>query len=341
MNVLAVGPLLPKVGGSTNSLLEDVAGMPGVTKVMHAADVEPADLERADVLLIVQSPYPSHYSLVDLAIARGVKVGLIPDIAWFPNYESSDHWLAKVDFIVPTSQAVRKTLLEFAEESTRRCGEPKWAKQVEGLEPGKCRWGVDLGKFKFAERPICNRLLLVNGGGGIHYAKGAAVLGPAAAIAQQARCQVSGYKSPELKFPPNVEFTMIGADQRVEQYRDGDVLLAPYVYTGFGLQVLEAQACGLPTVAPDAPLFKELGPVRKIPVRQSSMNLCGRNLKTYTMDVRHLAACLEDLTGKNVSKGSLAGRNWVEKNANLKDVLNDVADLIEAACVGKRAKVAA
>ena len=48
-------------------------------------------------------------------------------------------------------------------------------------------------------------------------------------------------------------------EQLLECYRTADLLLAPSRAEGFGLPIVEAQALGVPVLARDIPVFREVG----------------------------------------------------------------------------------
>jgi len=71
----------------------------------------------------------------------------------------------------------------------------------------------------------------------------------------------------------------LGPAEEVEQlYAAADVLIAPSLYEGFCLAVLEALSCGLPVIGSAAALPLELGPdgpaLRRIPCTSSPAALC-------------------------------------------------------------------
>ncbi|WP_192496620.1 glycosyltransferase family 4 protein [Pseudoclavibacter sp. CFCC 13796] len=47
-------------------------------------------------------------------------------------------------------------------------------------------------------------------------------------------------------------------DELVHQYRSAQAVISPSFYEGFGLPVIEAQACGTPVIASDIPVYREV-----------------------------------------------------------------------------------
>ena len=312
--------------GGSGTIERDLLAWDRITARYDTEKLKPQHLNGMDCLLFVRSPYPRDYNLVHEAKARGLLVAMIPDATYLPKMTAAG-WIAQVDLMYATSKWAAKHLRQVGKQFTTAGVPCAW---TENIQHGY--WGVDLQKAEFEERAVCRRLLLLNGTTGLAYRTGSYEL--AMALADLAERPVSVVTRPGFrphKQPAGVELIEAEISNLRDLYREGDVLLALSKYTGFGLSVLEAQACGLPVVANDTGPYPELGPVRKLRTSESFMVLMGQKIETAAVDTKHLASTIKDLIGKNIQKGSQIARAYAQKHHDLRHALETLWNTLETA----------
>lgn len=177
---------------------------------------------------------------------------------------------------------------------------------------------VDTDRLTFRERKRADLFISVYGYGGLENRRSlpeifAAWAGipnppPLRIYAQQRPTEVAG---PAV--PAGVEVFLGNTPEPADLYSEGDVAVQPSRYEGVGISMLEAQACGLPVVAINAPPMDEVAPDLGIPVASIlSVRLMNKDIPSYVPSVDGLKRRIEELRGKDISELSRRVRRRVE-----------------------------
>lgn len=260
------------------------------------------------VVFVEQPAFPG---LVWRAREMGAAVACVPMWEW--THPEAD-WLAGVDLMIaPTVHAFEQLLawkrrLGFAWELTH------------------VPWPVDLGRFPFRERRVCERFLHVNGRGGClgrrgdgtptpYRRKGLDLVLEAARLLPGARFLIRSQVPLEGDVPPNVEVRG-GAETNDRLYDEGDVCVQPSRWEGIGLSLLECQAAGLPLVTTDAPPMNEFAPFRAVRAERVETVFLERDrpVSAHLVAPDRLAAVLSPLVGADIAAASRAARGFVTRS---------------------------
>ncbi len=280
-------------------------------------------LSQIDVLLFVEHPHVVGYDLVQEARSMGKLVVCIPMIEWLPRAA----WVLHVDLMWAVTEWTRGELLKVVDEIHLAGKTCRW--ELGGIVGG--RWGVDVDRFEFSQRDQCRRFLFVNGNGGALQRKGVHVMVEAAARAPGCVVFLRTQKKELPRLPANVRVLMENAPQRWRIYDKGDVLITPSRWEGLGLQLYEAQACGMPVLATDGEPMAECRPLERLPVREQSwVQLCGRKITTHEVDPAKLAEIMQRWQDRDIRAESHAARQFILEHHRLADVVADLRAAIEA-----------
>jgi glycosyltransferase involved in cell wall biosynthesis len=99
-----------------------------------------------------------------------------------------------------------------------------------------------------------------------------------------------------------------------EQYDVGSVCIQPSRWEGVGLQILEAMACGLPTLVPDAPPMNEYQDDRAlvIPAVASPVQIGQKEWVKWEMDHHALTSTIQALHNQPIEDLSLRARRSMD-----------------------------
>lgn len=283
-------------------------------------------LKGIDVLLMVESPQiRDGFDLVAEAKKLGKFVVCIPMMEWLPL----EPWVAQVDMMWAVTQWTWRELQRIAPQYGR-FGRVEWKDSIVG---GACGWGVDPEKFPFRKRERVERFFFGNGFGGAGFRKGLHVLAIAAALVPECEIIVRSQRElPEL--PRNCKVFVGDAPTRYGNFDEGDMLLAPSRWEGLGLQLYEAQACGMPVITTKAPPMNECRPFGVIKVASTgTVDLCGRSCVSYEPDPEDLAYVMRVAHGMKIERQSESAREFIESQCNLRIILPELKSVIyERAC---------
>lgn len=231
-------------------------------------------VKRVDVVLFCEVPLYSN--LMELCKKHGKRVVCIPMQEWMP--ESTEGWLSDVDlFICPT----------------RHC----YDQFYQSLPCTYFPWPVDTERFRFNQRNILRRFLFIPGNGGYHGRKGLATIH---------ECL---QKAPEL--PIIIKHQV---QENTQLYEEGDVLLCPHTCDGLGLEQMEAQACGMPTITTKGKPWDELNPLFMIP-SEINKKLIKRVVDWHYLDPHDVVKHCKELLGSDITYASQAARAWAESRS--------------------------
>jgi hypothetical protein len=329
MNIAVVGwASRTGIGTVTQSLLRApwckrwlVPGHPTLgrdAELLAASPVETISLEREDPVGIVASALRGMDAVIfcetplmqrklpEACRQMALPMVCLPMLEWLP-YEGNG-WVNQVAAMVATTPYCYRGLMEESNRRERLGVRFTWNNRICYVP-----WGVNLDEYPFEKRTRAERFLFINGYGGCMGRKGAQVV---AAAAERARgCKVTVFsQTPELPaFPRNVEVHRVNARHPSELYRHGDVLLAPSLYEGLGLQHYEAAAVGLPVLTTDAPPMNEAPNVAVVRVAERRRDQPGeRQVELCTPDAGELAALMTSLSVRDIGPISERGRAMIE-----------------------------
>jgi glycosyltransferase involved in cell wall biosynthesis len=278
-------------------------------------DAGPAVIERClsglDWVFFIERP---HFAgLAAIARGMGIFIAAVPNWEWLGNHM---HWLRAADLLIcPTLHTYR-----YVTDWRLRHGY--------GWDVAHVPWPLDTDRFRFQERTRADRFVFINGLGG-H--PGTRLDGSVALLKRKGiELMVEAMRAtPKLSFvlysldpkipalPPNVEHREAPADNRA-LYDYGDVCVQPSHLEGFGLQLLECQAAGMPLITTDAPPMNEHNPWARIPVVRAETVIFGdrQPVPWQHIDPRQLAALLEECAGTDITRASREARQFVEREHN-------------------------
>lgn len=254
---------------------------------------------------------------LELARAAGFKVACIPMLEAFP----AAGWTSHVDMLwTPTSYTSQQLSLQH---------DKPWNGKVYGD-----RWGIPLGEFRYKRRTRCNRFLFVDGHGGQRNRKGADTLQKLLEAFPDLPFAVTTQRS---DFPAlngnNVEIIQKDHQSRSDCYKYGDVLVSLSHWEGLGLPLYEAQACGLPVVAPDHPPMNECRPTWLIPGSVVKQEVLRTNtVDRWEADIQVTGKLLTSLVGTDISEYSYKSRHNIEQKYRLSDVLCELETVFAKDC---------
>lgn len=179
---------------------------------------------------------------------------------------------------------------------------------------------IDTNRFKFRLRTAAKRFVSVYGYGGAHERRSLWELvsawdatpnvPPLTILAQAFPAELK-----VRKCPPNVNVSVANLPEPEDLYTNADVAVQPSRYEGVGVSLLEAQACGVPVIAVDAPPMKEIVPSLRVPVeRVVKISIMGKHVDSHVPSVKGLSQVIQKIAGQDISGLSEAARKNVEKN---------------------------
>lgn len=259
--------------------------------------------KQADAILFCERPYSNN--LISYAKQQKKKIICIPMQEWLPG-NLRDSWTAKVDlFLCPTAHC--------------------YSLYKDKLPCKLFEWPVDLNRFKFQQRDMCNKFLFLNGHGGWKGRKGAELVLRLKNEWQDMPLVVSSQS--RVDWPRGTEF-IESVENNYDLYKSGDVLIAPHSVDGIGLELLEAAACGLPIISTDGNPWNEFPAVCRIPAHKTRKAV-GNVVDWYNPDYSNLLEVCRELVGKDIRQYSLEGRKWAESRAWGYQKIKEFYDLIK------------
>ncbi len=241
----------------------------------------------------------------------GMKVVCIAMREWVPM-PSRTQWTSSVDlFICPTIQCYN-------------------ALKTRGYPCHYFPWPVDTDLFKFRKREKAEEFLFIGGRGGMRGRKGANEFFHAMELATSKtpdmRAHVSQQKS-GYETPANC-IQMAPQKNREGLYKKGDVLVYPSRWDGIGLQVLEAAACGIPSICTEGDPWNEYNPIGKISANVSIEDIAAR-ISVRNPTPGSVLRAMESVYGSDISEASeearafAESRSWASKYDELAEIIFD------------------
>lgn len=262
------------------------------TTVCTGRDVEKIRkwVKSVDTILFVETPVAS--DLIPFAKEFNKRLVCIPMIEWTPR----GAWTKDIDlFICPTDQCYDELSVEVPSVSFP--------------------WPVDINSFEFTKRETCNRFFFINGHGGWEGRKGLSVLIDALKIWPEMPVTIFSQKKnvpPHVQSMPNVKVIDEVEDQQY-LYDSGDVLISPHSVDGIGLEVIEAAACGVPSISTLGEPWTQYPAIHRLESTVSTKRV-KRDVKWYIPNATELANIAKSMLGRDISMESMAVRQWAEFN---------------------------
>lgn len=177
---------------------------------------------------------------------------------------------------------------------------------------------VDVDRFPFVQRTKADRFLSVTGFGGANGRRGLDEIVKAwEKMPKAPKLVMPAQRQPRGRFRPNQAYDLVVKPVRDpnELYQMGDVAVQLSRFEGVGLTFMEAQACGLVTIAVDAEPMNWLAPFKTVKVaRTAGVKIAGKTVQANIADPDHLVEIIRSLRGKDISELSLRGRKYIEEN---------------------------
>ena len=290
-------------------------------------------LDSIDILVFCERPVANQFPLLQEALRRGIVTCCIPMLEWLPPVNGVQSWVRQVDAVwAPTGYTLRELQNRVTRVKARYAHVP-WFRNIWGG-----RWGVNLDRFPFTLRTRCNEFLFCNGYGGAHGRKGLSTIVAAWQHLPNIPLLVRSQRDECAGLPAHAEVLVDNVTQPCELYARGDVLLAPSRFEGLGLQLYEAQACGLPVITTAAPPMDECMPLSSVPATMGATTLHSWSVPTYDIRSEDLAAVVQRYHGIPLSAISQAARDRVEAHCNLAHTLEQLRTQLEALADQRRAQ---
>lgn len=254
---------------------------------------------------------PPHKHLLSECRSRSIRTVCIPNAEWLPP--ACGGWAQFVDLhIAPNMNCFR----QIHKNLPRSVYMP---------------WPVDTEAFPFRVRERAHTYLYIAGNGGINSRKGTDIIHKAATMLAAKKhparfivyTQSDKHAHHDKKhskyhqqsaWPSNVEVRGMTPTQ-AELYREGDVFLAPSRWEGIGLQLLEAQACGLPLITTNGPPMNEYNPWHTIKCTPKVSVPGTRTITVYSLDVAHLVSLIEQTYGQVIIDQSMSAGLWAKRRS--------------------------
>ena len=238
-------------------------------------------LATVDVVLFCETPY--YPDLIAKAKKLDKKLVCVPMVEWLPE----EGWVKDIDlFLCPTRQAEKIV-------------------QEAGLPSKLFSWPIDLERFEYRQRTVCNQFVFINGNGGFKGRKGADVVIAAKKLWPEMPLIVYDQTG---QFPSSSR----GATKtNAELYRDGDVLICPHSIDGLCLEPLEAAASGMLVVSTQGEPWDEYPAVERIPATSEPIYI-KRPMLWSKPSAESLAHVCKSLLGRDIGSLSEASRKWAE-----------------------------
>jgi len=263
------------------------------------------ELSRVKALFAIQHGY--YPGIFTLARTLGIRTVLMPNAEWF---EPQDPDLLSVSqFVAPTLSCLAMLTEEGFGDRSVYIPHP-----------------IDTDRFVYTRRVTASMFLHCRGRGGYKERKGTDLVFQAARLCNDIPFIIRSQT--DLEHIPGNAVVHMSSIEPEEQYMVGDICIQPSRWEGVGLQILEAMACGLPTIVPDAAPMNEYPTDRQfcVPARSTAVTVNDKSWVSWEIDPDILASTIRELYGSRLTEWSIQAREKMELRswARLKAQLGDV-----------------
>lgn len=252
-----------------------------------------------DLVLVFELPYFAR--IAEIARSVGCKTAAVMMHECSPP--ACRGWPQEFDLLIMPNETCRRELAPALPRGNYRT----------------LRWPIDTNEIPFRQRTRADTFFFGQGTGGGSDRKGGNIVMSAARLTPDIHWAVrSQIVDPRMRifeveynFPANV--TVKGqVEDPAQLYDEGDVAVQPSRYEGLGLQLLEAQAAGLPLITTDAGPMNEYNPWRVVPATPRPTSVV-RPTTAWDTTGEDVARVVRDVQGSDISSASSAAREWVER----------------------------
>lgn len=242
---------------------------------------------------------PGHWSFPAIWVKKGLKWVHMVHWDWF-SVEPAHMQAWKTARLLAPNQMCQDGLRSFDLDST--------------LLPVP----VDTKRLSFRERGRVETFISVYGYGGVHDRRSIPeILKAWRRLVNPPKLVIKAQKPVvEIKgaLPDGVTVEIGNLQEPEDLYLHGDVALQPSRYEGVGVSMIEAQACGVPVIAVDAPPMNEVvfGPRVKVE-KVIQLKILSKSLPSHVPSVDGIVDIVSRLQGKDISELSRQVRGWVEE----------------------------
>jgi glycosyltransferase involved in cell wall biosynthesis len=179
---------------------------------------------------------------------------------------------------------------------------------------------VDTKRLAFRERAVAETFISIYGYGGMQNRRSLHEIMEAwKLIPQPPRLVILAQKQPDelvggkVAVPKGIEVKLCNLPEPADLYTAGDVALQPSRYEGVGVSLVEAQSCGLPVIAVDAPPMSEVAPDLKVQVAKvAHVSLMGKTVPSYIPAASSIASVVSGIKNKDIKELSRRARDRAE-----------------------------
>jgi len=180
---------------------------------------------------------------------------------------------------------------------------------------------IDLNRFPFKQRTKAERFISVAGFGGSNGRRGLGELLMAwenrRILPNPPKLVIPAQRRPHGNFRKSHRYVLDvnPVKDPAELWAKADIAIQISRFEGVGLTFMEAQACGVPTIATDAEPMNWLAPFLKAPVHhKANVSVAGKDVVANIIDPEKLALMVKKIRGTDISELSLRGRRYIEEN---------------------------
>jgi glycosyltransferase involved in cell wall biosynthesis len=260
---------------------------------------------------------PGSWGFPGLWAAKGIRWIHVVHWDWFAQ-DKKDVWKKATTLIAPN----------------RMCYD---ALRIRKYDPILLPVPVDTDKFAFKLRAKADHFVSIYAYGGPHERRSLREIFECwKGLEDPPRLTIFAQKRPselgKIKPAQGIEVLLGNAPDPWMLYEEGDVAVQPSRFEGVGVSMVEAQACGLPVVALDAPPMNEIAPDLPVAVQEAVMvEILGKKIPSHIPDVDSFRDRISSIAGKDISGLSRQARKRAEDGFSWRVLRPQWMDVLEGA----------